>query len=155
MVAVVVVGEALLGTVVHAGRWPCDAPNHSMSVCWFCFWFAAAHSSDPPPAAGAQRLYPSTETQPPHVVVVQCPKCKQHLNPPAGVPIFACPCGQRMRAPSNAQLTQLRAQAAATAAAAAASGSSMDTIAKCPWCATFVRGTVLCIPFPPAAAQCW
>jgi hypothetical protein len=31
--------------------------------------------------------------------MVNCPRCSTRLQPPAGAPIFACPCGQQMYAP--------------------------------------------------------
>lgn len=40
-------------------------------------------------------------TATPHYsVVVSCPRCRQHLMPPPGAPVFACTCGQRMQLPA-------------------------------------------------------
>lgn len=41
-------------------------------------------------------------TAPAPPVIVACPRCGQHLRPPPGAPIFACPCGQQMRPPPAA-----------------------------------------------------
>jgi hypothetical protein len=42
---------------------------------------------------------PASSPAPAPLPMVNCPRCKTRLQPPAGAPIFACPCGQQMYAP--------------------------------------------------------
>ena len=52
-------------------------------------------------AAAAAGASPATATTTAGSVrlVVACPRCRLRLSPPPGAPVFACPCGQRMRTP--------------------------------------------------------
>lgn len=52
----------------------------------------------PAPAYGAGFAVPRLPVPAPSVIVA-CPRCQTHLQPPVGAPIFACPCGQQMRPP--------------------------------------------------------
>ena len=126
-------GSGVAAPAPSAPAYPTQEPASSFATAYSAPAAADVHLT----TASGSACLTTTAAPPPSSRDVLCVACNRRLCPPHGAPVFACPCGQRMQAPSPAVATS--APSSAPSHVPAFSTLQRPVVAACPACRSHVH----------------